>query len=478
MVLLKGLAAKPENNGRRGHILHFSKAKERYVVKLLAGAEVNVKAHNLDLVDEPAIAAVSEAAPAAAAVPMPAAVAWASEPAAALPVAGTQAAATAAAAGPARRWSAARTQPAPSPHATPRSAAGAPAPVLPHSPAALQAALARAIAASNPVDILTALAQGGGRGRSRSRSQSPAEKRCQPADRAKDVVLAALPALLSAHASVPSPWSTELRSLRLEGTAREPRGAGIIAFRLPAGPAGGPGGGLCVCIVEKAPKWTCPGCKAHMYDTWMECSGCSQPRPRAMARFAPGDRARGLQGFPKGGREPVDRGCVWANALREWDQETGIARDRLQIVPNKHFDDTAVGARFLLGLCSSSAGAQDEPPAAGGLGAGAAGEASWQPPEANLTCPGGHPLRARRASRVAAPRCGGCSKQVPGHGAVLHCDLCSYSMCKDCQDPDPILVAHWMHVDRARRQLSDLRRNLLDRAIRALPTPLRGARAP
>ena len=86
-------------------------------------------------------------------------------------------------------------------------------------------------------------------------------------------------------------------------------------------------------------------------------SSCSQPRHTPS--FSPGFDMYVPLGFLKGGRELVDHGLIGENALRERDQETGISRDRLQFAPDQFFDDTTVGARMFLALCSECNGMPD-----------------------------------------------------------------------------------------------------------------------
>jgi len=85
-------------------------------------------------------------------------------------------------------------------------------------------------------------------------------------------------------------------------------------------------------------------------------------------------------GFPKGGLEQVDQGCVLANALREWQQETGIPQTNLRVIPHKNFDAFSMGVRYVLALCfpgaNSPDGAFPEAQSSGAL--------QWPSPEANL----------------------------------------------------------------------------------------------
>jgi len=57
---------------------------------------------------------------------------------------------------------------------------------------------------------------------------------------------------------------------------------------------------------------------------------------------------------------------------------------------------------------------------------------------------------------------------VSAGGVVLTCAACSHRVCKDCQDPDPIFMVHWLSVGHARQQLKQDRAKLLDEALLAL----------
>lgn len=247
----------------------------------------------------------------------------------------------------------------------------------------------------------------------------------------------------------------------IQKSGNVPRGAGVIAFRLPVGVSDIDQMDLYVCIVEKAPKWTCSKCRSQMYDSWMVCSSCKESRPHALARFIPGCSKFGPLGFPKGGRDPADQGSVLANALREWEEETGISRERLHIISGNHFDDKTVGARLLLAICSSSKGAPDAAVNAG---------VSWVPPEAKLECDNRHQLSANHAT-CGGIICSKCGVRLPAHAVLLACGECNFCFCKSCKDPDPIVMTHWMPVNKARGQLKPDRRRLLDEAIAALPSP-------
>jgi len=256
-----------------------------------------------------------------------------------------------------------------------------------------------------------------------------------------------------------SEWLQQLRVASFAGRGGSPRGAGIIAFRRPrleeydAAPTE-----RYVCLVEKARKWACSGCSALMYDTWMVCTTCKQARPSTAVRFTPGCRMRGPLGFPKGGRESIDRGCVYQSAMREWFQETGIARERLEIVQREHVDDVGLGVRLLVAHCTPSQGGPGSPDLQ------CDGETSWVSPEAKVQCPAGHLLNAEQVAQ-AYQFCGRCSKMVSAGSVVLSCAACSHHVCTDCQDPDPIFMVHWLSVGHARQQLKQDRAKLLDEAL-------------
>ena len=214
---------------------------------------------------------------------------------------------------------------------------------------------------------------------------------------------------------------------------------------------------LYVCIVEKAPKWTCSKCGKQMYDAWMACSACKHPRPHTAPCFIAGVGQYGPLGFPKGGREAQDEGSIRANALREWDEETGISRARLQIISGRYVDDTNIGARMLVAICSLGNGLPDPESDC---------EVAWVPPEGDVTCASGHRLRAI-ATGGASMQCKKCVKYHT-HCVMLTCIACRENVCKSCQDPDPIRRAHWMQMDTARRHMNAQRGWLLEQASSAI----------
>lgn len=267
-------------------------------------------------------------------------------------------------------------------------------------------------------------------------------------------------------AQFPSEWLRQLQQENIYGigsqNGRPPRGAGVVALRrAPGAPGAAPEAApeaarahLYVCVVEKAPKWPCAKCRMQSYNTWTDCCmACYAPRPNLMTRYIPGSGMPGPQGFPKGGMEPEDRGSLVLNACREWEQETGISRVELRIIPGVHFDDSFVGVRLLLGVCDNLPGDL---------------ETSWAPPEANMMCPNGHRLKAQLATPVQRS-CSSCQRPLveSTDRRIICCDPCGYVLCKTCKDPDPIVLAQWMHVDKARRLLKEERRAQLNQAVEA-----------
>jgi len=127
------------------------------------------------------------------------------------------------------------------------------------------------------------------------------------------------------------------------------------------------------------------------------------------------EKRDGRQGFPKGGRQVGE--LVLVNALREWREECGIPAERLQLLPEAHMDEATTGVRYLVALCLPASGGTPgpDPPCAG--------EASWAPP------------------------------------------------LEDASDPDPIVLARWVAVDRVLSgdgRISRERRLLLRQAVLAL----------
>lgn len=263
-------------------------------------------------------------------------------------------------------------------------------------------------------------------------------------------------ATLPASAQMPREWVTQLQSSPIQGNlgnSSVPRGAGIVAFRLSTGEADGQRLDPFVCIVEKAAKWRCK-CGQENFDMMIECRICQQPRPSSMEPFETGFGRSVPLGFPKGGMEAEDQGSLVHNALREWMQETGIAYNRLHIIIGKHFDDSSIGARHLLALCTSI----DQEPD------------SWTSPEANMECRDGHKLVvAHRAPGCAGTRCRSCGTPISPSSYVVGCTICVYSLCKKCKDPDPIVKSHWMPISRARSHLKAERLGILDAAIKVFP---------
>jgi len=150
----------------------------------------------------------------------------------------------------------------------------------------------------------------------RERSRSPRQQQEQP-------LLQGLRGRLQMQSSLPPTWVRELNLTPVEHSGAAPRGAGVIAFR-ECIDGSIDWSGLYVCLVEKAPKWKCSKCGLQLYDTWWECTKCGHPRSPGFPRFLPGQGRQGPHGFPKGGQEPQDQRCVVTNALREWEEETGI----------------------------------------------------------------------------------------------------------------------------------------------------------
>merc|ERR1712151_1494966 len=158
-------------------------------------------------------------------------------------------------------------------------------------------------------------------------------------------------------------------------------------------------------------------------------------------------------------------------ALREWDQETGIPRGRLKIIPGKHVDDPTVGARLLVAICDPSSGTPDP----------VTDEAEWTPPEAHTRCPNGHQMISRHTAK-GGESCSCCQTYVLGAtgmmlSSLLACDACRFCVCKNCQDPGPTVASYWMHVDRARGGLKEEKRIILENAIDMLPWSIRGGKA-
>ena len=132
---------------------------------------------------------------------------------------------------------------------------------------------------------------------------------------------------------------------------------------------------LLVCIAEKEDKLFCPRCRR--WNGWRatRCR-CGAPVPRSPGlQAAPAEPPRrgGPRGFPKGGLDRIDKGCVLAGAMREWLEETGIPLARLRPLPGRFVDDGRTGARLVVAVCEPGAG----PNAA--LGATAGGEGQCWP---------------------------------------------------------------------------------------------------
>ena len=256
-------------------------------------------------------------------------------------------------------------------------------------------------------------------------------------------------------------WLSQLNASCIAGTSDPPSGAGIIAFRLTGVNGTLDNRNLYVCIVDKAPKWKCTHCQTDMYHTWEKCCSCHVSKS-ASAIVVTGV----VHGFPKGAQTQEDSGCLLQTALREWVQETGIPQERLDIVPGVHFDDSTLTVRLLLGLVRAPISSASTDPDVSNEK-----QTSWQPPESKLQCWSGYRLTAQRISRDPE-QCSKCGKVMLSGVVVLACSgRCQCVFGKCCKDIDPIVTAHWMHVDRARALLSSQRKKLLDDAIAALPAP-------
>ena len=256
-------------------------------------------------------------------------------------------------------------------------------------------------------------------------------------------------------------WLSRLNASYIHGTSGSPSGAGIIAFRLTGVNGILDNKNLYVCIVDKAPKWKCTHCQADVYNTWEKCYNCH------VAKSASAIVVTGVvHGFPKGAQAQEDSGCLLQTALREWVQETGIPQERLDIVPGVHFDDSTLTVRLLLGLVRAPISSASTDPDVSNEK-----QTSWQPPESKLQCWSGYRLTAQKISRDPE-QCSKCGKVMLSGVVVLACSgRCQCVFGKCCKDIDPIVTAHWMHVDRARALLSSQRKKLLDDAIAALPAP-------
>lgn len=150
---------------------------------------------------------------------------------------------------------------------------------------------------------------------------------------------------LSRIGILPGGWLEEF-TLAGEGrhSGRRPRSAGIIAIRPPAS---------VVEVTAAARKSKFPDRSAYYHVCMVE-------------------KKNGKKGFPKGGRAVGE--SVWANAFREWWEETGIALKRLQIRKGVYLDEARVGVRYLLAFCEPLSSGDDGPEPAG------TGEMSWSPP--------------------------------------------------------------------------------------------------
>ena len=75
--------------------------------------------------------------------------------------------------------------------------------------------------------------------------------------------------------------------------------------------------------------------------------------------------------FPKGGRK-TDYETTSDCAMREWLEETGISKSRVQILTGPHLDEARTGTRYLLAACGPPDPSSNEPDACG---------ESWTPPQ-------------------------------------------------------------------------------------------------
>eukprot|EP00933_Yihiella_yeosuensis_P035431 TRINITY_DN28985_c0_g1_i1.p1 TRINITY_DN28985_c0_g1~~TRINITY_DN28985_c0_g1_i1.p1 ORF type:complete len:422 (-),score=85.80 TRINITY_DN28985_c0_g1_i1:34-1266(-) len=89
----------------------------------------------------------------------------------------------------------------------------------------------------------------------------------------------------------------------------------------------------------------------------------NEPRGSGIIAFLEGNDAEPLvcivekgrknRGFPKGGRKAGE--TIIEAAQREWEEETGIAKCALDILPGVHVDEDKIGVRYLLATCSGTA---------------------------------------------------------------------------------------------------------------------------
>ena len=77
--------------------------------------------------------------------------------------------------------------------------------------------------------------------------------------------------------------------------------------------------------------------------------------------------------FPKGGRKTdYHYESIYDCAMREWLEETGISKSRVQILTGPHLDEARTGTRYLLAQCGPPDPSSNEPDACG--------KESWKPP--------------------------------------------------------------------------------------------------
>ena len=77
--------------------------------------------------------------------------------------------------------------------------------------------------------------------------------------------------------------------------------------------------------------------------------------------------------FPKGGRKTAYYESIYDCAMREWFEETGISKSRVQVLPGAHLDEARTGTRYLLAECGPPDPSSNEPDACG--------KESWTPPQ-------------------------------------------------------------------------------------------------